>query len=304
MNKYVFYIIFVAITITITSCKKDVVIISNNNAPIYSEIPTILLENYVNRLYIDLIGREPLDDEMSSDVQFLRDNDVSIQSRDSLIFKLQFDTNFIPGDSSYKIAYFHRIYEMVKVRLIEGVSNSHIQTVMNTRYNRYVNDSIGGNMISAHENLMKYYRFKDVINSESEYYNSLINIKEMHKRMINNSIYDNINMNTFNFVNAAFDNLLFRFPTQYEFNNSYAMIEDEQPYTVLGSSGINKEDFINIICNTREFYEGIIHWTYLTLLARVPTTTESDFLMNDFYISCDFLKLQRYVMQTDEYAHF
>ena len=302
MNKYVFYIIFVAITIT--SCKKDVVIIPNNNAPIYSEIPTILLENYVNRLYIDLIGREPLEDEMSSDVQFLRDNDVSFQSRDSLIFKLQFDTVFIPGDSSYKIAYFHRIYEMVKVRLIEGVSNSHIQTVMNTRYNRYVNDSLGGNMISAHENLMKYYRFKDVINSESAYYNGLINIKEMHRRMINNPIYDNINMNTFNFVNAAFDNLLFRFPTQYEFNNSYAMIEDEQPYSVLGSSGTNKEDFINIICNTREFYEGIIHWTYLTLLARVPTTTETDFLMNDFYISCDFLKLQRYVMQTDEYAHF
>jgi hypothetical protein len=302
LSRAVLYIIFVVITIS--SCKKDVVIIPNNNAPIYSEIPTILLENYVNRLYIDLIGREPLDDEMSSDVQFLRDNDVSFQSRDSLIFKLQFDTVFIPGDSSYKIAYFHRIYEMVKVRLIEGVSNSHIQTVMNTRYNRYVNDSLGGNMISAHENLMKYYRFKDVISSESAYYNSLINIKEMHRRMINNPIYDNINMNTFNFVNAAFDNLLFRFPTQYEFNNSYAMIEDEQPYSVLGSSGTNKEDFINIICNTREFYEGIIHWTYLTLLARVPTTTETDFLMNDFYISCDFHKLQRYVMKTDEYAHF
>ena len=102
MNKYIFYIIFVAITIT--SCKKDVVIIPNNNAPIYSEIPTILLENYVNRLYIDLIGREPLDDEMSSDVQFLRNNDVSFQSRDSLIFKLQFDTVFVPGDSSYKQA--------------------------------------------------------------------------------------------------------------------------------------------------------------------------------------------------------
>lgn len=296
------YIIFVAITIT--ACKKDVVIIPNNNAPIYSEIPTILLENYVNRLYIDLIGREPLDDEMSSDVEFLRNNDVTLESRDSLIYKLQFDTNFVPGDSSYKQAYFHRLYEMVKVRLIEGVSNGHIQTVMNTRYNRYVNDSLGGNMISAHENLIKYYRFKDIINSESNLYYNLIDIKEMHRRMINNPIYDNINMNTFNFVNAAFDNLLFRFPTQYEFNNSYAMIEDEQPYTVLGSSGTNKEDFINIICNTREFYEGIIHWTYLTLIARVPTTTETDFLMNDFYISCDFHKLQRYVMKTDEYAHF
>lgn len=302
MSRALLYIIFVAITIT--ACKKDVVIIPNNNAPIYSEIPTILLENYVNRLYIDLIGREPLDDEMSSDVEFLRNNDVTLESRDSLIYKLQFDTNFVPGDSSYKQAYFHRLYEMVKVRLIEGVSNGHIQTVMNTRYNRYVNDSLGGNMISAHENLIKYYRFKDIINSESDLYYNLIDIKEMHRRMINNPIYDNINMNTFNFVNAAFDNLLFRFPTQYEFNNSYAMIEDEQPYTVLGSSGTNKEDFINIICNTREFYEGIIHWTYLTLIARVPTTTETDFLMNDFYISCDFHKLQRYVMKTDEYAHF
>ena len=296
------YIVFVAIAMA--ACKKDVVIIPNNNAPIYSEIPTILLENYVNRLYIDLIGREPLDDEMSSDVEFLRNNDVTLESRDSLIYKLQFDTNFVPGDSSYKQAYFHRLYEMVKVRLIEGVSNGHIQTVMNTRYNRYVNDSLSGNMISAHENLIKYYRFKYIINSESDLYYNLIDIKEMHRRMINNPIYDNINMNTFNFVNAAFDNLLFRFPTQYEFNNSYAMIEDEQPYTVLGSSGTNKEDFINIICNTREFYEGIIHWTYLTLIARVPTTTETDFLMNDFYISCDFHKLQRYVMKTDEYAHF
>ena len=302
MSRALLYIIFVAITIT--ACKKDVVIIPNNNAPIYSEIPTILLENYVNRLYIDLIGREPLDDEMSSDVEFLRNNDVTLESRDSLIYKLQFDTNFVPGDSSYKQAYFHKLYEMVKVRLIEGVSNGHIQTVMNTRYNRYVNDSLGGNMISAHENLIKYYRFRDIINSESDLYYNLIDIKEMHRRMINNPIYDNINMNTFNFVNAAFDNLLFRFPTQYEFNNSYAMIEDEQPYTVLGSSGTNKEDFINIICNTREFYEGIIHWTYLTLIARVPTTTETDFLMNDFYISCDFHKLQRYVMKTDEYAHF
>ena len=116
MNRVVLYIVFVAITII--ACKKDAVIIPNNNAPIYSEIPTILLENYVNRLYIDLIGREPLDDEMSSDVEFLRNNDVTLESRDSLIYKLQFDTNFVTGDSSYKQAYFHRLYEMVKVRLI------------------------------------------------------------------------------------------------------------------------------------------------------------------------------------------
>ena len=302
MNKIFTYIVLCFLLIT--SCKKDVVIITDNNAPNYSEIPTILLENYVNRLYIDLIGREPLDDEMESDVQFLRDNDVSFESRDSLIFKLQFDTLYVPGDSSYKIAYFHRIYEMVKVRLIEGASNSYINTRMNTRYNRYVNDSIGGNLIDAHENLLKYFRFQDIISSESQFYNNIIDIKEMHKRMINNPIYDNINMNTFNFVNAAFDNLLFRYPTQNEFNNSYSMIEDNLPYSLFGYSGSNKDDFINLICDSREFYEGIIHWLYLNLVARTPTTLETDYLMNDFYVTCNFHKLQRYIMKTDEYAHF
>ena len=302
MNKSLLYIVL--LVVSFSSCEKDTVIIPNNNAPNYSEIPTILLENYVNRLYIDLIGREPLDDEMDNDVQFLRDNDVSIPSRDTLISKLQFDTAYVPGDISYKNAYFHRLYDMVKVRMIEGASNAYIQNEMGIFLFFYEVDSIAGNLIGAHNNLINYYRLKEVINSESELYSDSINIKEMYRRMINNSIYDQINMNTFNFVNAAFDNLLFRYPTQNEFTNSYSMIEDQIPNTVLGYSGTNKEDFINIICNTREFYEGIIHWSYLTLLARVPSTLEADFLMNDFYITCDFHKLQRYIMKTDEYAHF
>jgi len=286
------------------ACEKETIIIPNNNAPNYDEIPTILLENYVNRLYIDLIGREPLDEEMNLDVQFLRDNNVTIESRDTLISKLQFDTTYVEGDISYKNAYFHRLYEMVKVRMIEGASNAYIENEMGIFLFFYEVDSLAGNLIGAHNNLINYYRLKDVIDSESLFYNNFIDIKEMHRRMLNNAIYDQINMNTFNFVNAAFDNLLFRYPTQNEFNCSYSMIEDEIPQIVLGFSGSNKDDLINIICNSREFYEGIIHWSYLTLLARVPSTIETDFLMNDFYITCDFHKLQRYIMKTDEYAHF
>ena len=286
------------------ACEKETIIIPNNNAPNYDEIPTILLENYVNRLYIDLIGREPLDEEMNLDVQFLRDNNVTIESRDTLISKLQFDTTYVEGDISYKNAYFHRLYEMVKVRMIEGASNAYIENEMGIFLFFYEVDSLSGNLIGAHNNLINYYRLKDLIDSESLLYNNFIDIKEMHRRMLNNAIYDQINMNTFNFVNAAFDNLLFRYPTQNEFNCSYSMIEDEIPQIVLGFSGSNKDDLINIICNSREFYEGIIHWSYLTLLARVPSTIETDFLMNDFYVTCDFHKLQRYIMKTDEYAHF
>ena len=302
MNNKIGYII--CFLIVVASCKKDTLVIDGNNPPVYSAIPTVLIENYINRIYIDLIGREPLDSEMLIDVQYLRNNDVSIESRDSLIYKLQFDTLYIEGDESYKLAYFHRIYDMVKVRLIEGASNGDISFYMSNHYADYEVDSVAGNLIEAQKHLLKYYRLSAIIDSELDYYNNIIDIKEMHKRMIYNSIYDQINMNTFNFVNAAFDNLLFRYPTQNEFNNSYFMIEDNQPFTIFGYSGSNKLDFTNLICDSREFYEGIIQWTYLTMLARIPTSIERDFLMNDFYITTDFQKLQRFIMTTDEYAHF
>ena len=292
------------LTICISSCKKDPEIITNNDAPFYAEIPTILLENYVNRLYIDLLGREPLDDEMIHDVQYLRDADVTLESRDSLIYRLQFDTTFIEGDSSYKFAYFHRMYEMIKVRLLEGASNAYISDDLNNFWNDYVKDSINGDLLSANKKLLEYNILKSVLDSELDYYHNEIELNEMHRRMIYNSVYDKINMNTFNFINAAFDNLLFRYPTQYEFDEVYLMIEDNTAQVVLGSSGNNKEAFTNIICNTREFYEGVITWAYVTLLARYPSSEETDILMQKFYYDHDFQWVQRQIMQSDEYAHF
>ena len=287
-----------------SSCKKDANIISNNTAPYYSEISTLLLENYVNRIYIDLIGREPLDTEMDSDVQYLRDADVTLESRDSLIYKLQFDTTYIEGDSSYKFAYFHRMYDMLKVRLLEGASNSYIGQDLYNHYQNYLVDSIAGNILEANKKMLNYNVLNNVLKSELQYYNGQIEINEMHRRMIYNSVYDNINMNTFNFINAAFDNLLFRYPTQYEFDEVYLMIEDNTAQVVLGASGNNKEAFTHIICDTREFYEGVIVWAYGTLLARIPTSEETDFLIQSFYYDYDFQWVQRQIMQSDEYAHF
>ena len=286
------------------SCKKDDDVIPNNNAPYYSEIPTILLENYVNRIYIDLIGREPLDIEMEQDVQYLRDADVSQESRNDLLYKLQNDTNYVEGDSSYKFVYYHRIYGMLKARLLEGVSNSYIGSELNNWYSNYENALAAGDILSANKKLLQYNILNDVLLSELQYYHGEIEINEMHRRMIYNSVYDNIHMNTFNYVNAAFDNLLFRFPTQYEFSQTYTMLQDNTSQIVLGSSGNNKEDFSYIITNTREFYEGIIIWSYQTLLARMPTVQELDYLMQVFYIDHDFQWVQRQIMKDDEYAQF
>ena len=304
LNNFIYkLVLFCLVIISFTGCKKDR-LIPNNDAPYYGEVPTLLLENYVNRIYIDLLGREPLDEEMIRDVLFLRNNDVTLESRDSLIFKLQSDTSYIEGDSSYKKAYYYRLYEMIKVRLIEGVSNSYIDGENANWYQLYLNDSLGGNMIDANKRLLEYNKLNDVIASEDKYMNGQITIDEMHRRMIYNSVYDNINMNTFNYINAVFDNLLFRYPTNYEFNECFYMINDNSTQLLMGSSGNSKYDMGVIVCSSDEFIEGLVNWSYITLLGRFANAEERDRLLNQFKIDSDYQKLQRIIMSSDEYAHF
>ena len=290
--------------ISLFSCEKNQNVITNNNAPYYGEISTLLIENYVNRCYIDLLGREPLDDEMIKDVQFLRDNEVTIESREELLYKLQFDTTYIEGDSSYNHAYFHRFYDLVKVRLIEGASNSYIHSQNANWWFEYEKDSLAGNMINAYKRLLEYNKLNDILKSENQYRSSIISVSELHRRMVYNSIYDDINMNTFNYINAIFDNLLFRYPTNYEFNECKLMIDDNSTQVLMGSSGNCKYDVTKIICDSDEFYEGLVNWSYITFLGREANAQERDKLMNDLISFNDYQKIQRIILSSDEYAHF
>ncbi|MBE50958.1 MAG: hypothetical protein CMP51_04630 [Flavobacteriales bacterium] len=298
--KIFYYITFL---IVLFSCKKENVI-PNNNVPYYGEIPTLLIENYVNRLYIDLLGREPLDEEMIFEVQYLRDNNVSTESREEIIYKIQNDTSFIEGDSSYKKAYYHRMYDLIKVRLIEGASNGYIKYINNNVWQDYLNDSLAGNMIDANKKLLEFSKLNDVINSENEYMKGNISINELHRRMTYNVIYDDINMNTFNYINAIFDNLIFRYPTSYEFNNCQSMIDDNSTELLMGESGNNKYELGLIICNSNEFTEGLINWSYITYLGRESSIIERDHLMKIFITDNDYQKIQRIILSSDEYAHF
>ena len=76
------------------ACNRDqVIIIPDNDPPVYSAVPIIAIENYVNRLFIDLIGREPLAEERILALADLRRENLSMAARDSLIRNLQ--TNLV-----------------------------------------------------------------------------------------------------------------------------------------------------------------------------------------------------------------
>ncbi|MCH8330407.1 MAG: hypothetical protein IH946_03350 [Bacteroidetes bacterium] len=306
-HKYAHIVAFLLVaTFVFSACKKEdkVDIVPDNDAPYYDEIPTVLIENYVNRIFIDLIGREPLDDEMDTEVQLMRDNDIDIESRVDLIRRLQTDLNWVEGDSSYSWAYYHRIYELSKVRLLEGASNGDVYMEIGLASNDYYRDSLNEDTIGMQFAKRRLDKLYAIIDSEVEYFEGDIEIAEMYARMVNNSLYDFINMNTFNFINATFDNLLFRYPTEDEFYNAFDMIEYNSSRIILQKPGQNKADYIEILTTSREFYEGMIRWTYITLLAREPGSTEVEDLINDFWITHDFLEVQKEIMISDEYANF
>ena len=290
--------------VTVIGCKKDPELIPDNDAPYYSEVSDVLIENYINRVYIDQIGREPFDTEMVFEVQTLKVADLSFEAREAMILKLQTNTDFVPGDGSYKQAYFNRLYEQGKARFMEAASNAEINEVMGPIANGILNDSLNGNWEGVYIRYEQVNKLQAVLDSEEKYMSGELEIKDVCAVMINNAVYDEIHMNTFNFVNASFDNLFFRFPTEQEFFAGFNMIEYNQPANVLGQAGQNKDEYVEILVNSREFYEGLIVWSYQVLLARTPSTTETNTLMIDLYADHDLQKLQRAIMITDEYAHF
>lgn len=304
MMKRLLHLLLLVLTASSVGCKKDPDLIPDNNAPFYSEVSDLLIENYINRVYIDQIGREPFDTEMNSERQTLKAAGLSFEAREAMILNLQTNTDFIPGDGSYKQAYYNRIYEQGKARFLEAASNAEIGAVMGPIASGLVNDSLNGNWEGIYMRLEQIEKLQAVLDSEEDYMNGEIEIKDVCAAMINNAVYDEINMNTFNFVNASFDNLFFRFPTEQEFFAGFDMIEYNQPANVLGQTGQNKDEYVEILVNSREFYEGLIVWSYQILLAREPSTAETNALMIDLYADHDLQKLQRAIMITDEYAHF
>ncbi len=202
----------------LTACSENVNLIDNNTPYSTFNISDIKIENYVNRLYIDIIAREPLDTELESEVQLLKNSGLSRESRDSIITKLMTDTSFRENEFSYKAAYVQNLYNLAKVRCLESVADSEINQQIGIARSAALKDSLEENWDGYYEKLNTIRRYKAVLDSRPALYNNEIKYHQMYAFIIDNGIYDRINMNTFNFLRAAFDELLWRLPSEQEFD--------------------------------------------------------------------------------------
>lgn len=299
--RILFWIIALALLI---GCKKETPVFEDNTAPPYTGVSTVVLNNYVNRLFIDLIGREPLDVEMEAEVASLREAELSFEARGLLVDKLMFSTEFIDGDSSYRRAYCVKLYENLKARFIEGASDALLQEEYNLFRGNAILDSLNGDMTGYTLKMQDAERLEALLDSRQEWQESEITISEMVQRMLLNSLYDEINMNAFNFVNATFDDLFFRFPTQPEFENAFTIVELNQPAPLFNAVAQNKVEYVELLTATGEYYEGMVVWVYQSLLSRTPSSSEVFSSAIDFRTSLDISAVQRTLLISDEYAGF
>ncbi|MCB0642663.1 MAG: hypothetical protein KDC44_13530, partial [Phaeodactylibacter sp.] len=66
---------------TINEIKHDNRIIEDNVPPPFDGVTTVELQNYINKVYIDLIGRQPTPDELDTETANLKNAELADQAK-------------------------------------------------------------------------------------------------------------------------------------------------------------------------------------------------------------------------------
>ncbi|MBK7810037.1 MAG: hypothetical protein IPO62_00990 [Saprospiraceae bacterium] len=303
-KNYFFLFLFICISLFSTCTKEKINIIDDNDPTSVTNISRLKIENYVNRLFIDLVGREPLKTELGVEVDTLQANELSRDARIALIDRLMTDDSFREGERSYKAAFYLNLYNLAKVRCLESVTDGEIQMRMGQLIGDAMRDSMAGNWELFYTRLEILRKYQNLLDSQHDLYDGHIQYHQMFTFLVNNSVYDLINMNTFNFIRAVYSELLFRLPTVQEYEVAFDIIEKNMHKQAFGKYCSGKEDFIDAMIQSPSMLEGMVIWTFQVYLNRFPTPSELVSLLPTYLQDQDIRYLIRQIAVTDEYAGF
>lgn len=267
-------------------------IVTGNKIPPYSGVTNTILNNYINRLYIDLLGFEPQDAVLSSQALLLKNSNYSDSARLALVNSL------MKTD-----AYLHRNWINLSAQLLNSVDSGDIEdqiTLFGYLIKQYTKT---GEVLYVSYFTYENTKLRALLDATSDWAKGKIQLNDIYSRFINNYVYDQINMGSDNFVKACFQNLLNRQPTISELNSSVDMC-DSKPTSLFLQNGSSKSDFINIITNSLEFYEGICVNNYLGYLLRKPSSIELNQAETILSKTKDLKSFQTKLLISKEYAGF
>lgn len=287
MNKVI--ILLVSLMVVFAACKKteEEVIVPDNVAPPDTTVSDVVIQNYIYKTYISVLGRKPSDAEREDGIDLLESNNLSMADREEFIDRV------LNGDE-------------YNAQLLKIASND----VLNTF------DTNGIKMqILVFENLLNdpaFVEFTDYFQYELDRLLVLeatlddltagtIDIIEVHRRLVNNGIYDQINMGAENFVRSMFENFLFRYPTNAELEAGKLMVDGFNAIVFL-QEGDSKDEFLDIFFGSKNYYEGQVRSLYLKYLFREPSSEELAAYSNQYKNSGNYKLLQKTILTFNEYV--
>lgn len=270
------------------SCTKDdVTVIDGNQAPPDNTIENLVYQNYVNKAYIALLGHEPDDVEREQALNILYQGSLSMGSRDSMLQLVIADNDF-----------YTNAYQQAGEQLINGYDTLAIAQYEAAYQLVLLDTAYQSVWYLVHLELDKLTLLREV---PEDLYNGTLSIKDMHRRMINNRVYDEINMGTENFVLTVFDHFFLRLPTVSELEESKNMV-DGLNAIVFFQEGYTKDMFMDHFFDHQEYYEGQVRQLYQKYLFREPTLDEVTELSSAYMTTGDYKALLIDILSTDEYV--
>ena len=279
-------LLFLFSVLIISSCTKiEDVIIGDNTLPPDNTIENTTIETYINKLYISTIGRKPIESEFTTAFSTLREADISQESREIVIDGIL-----------NKDEYTGNLFKLECEHLLLGLDTADIN--LNIYVLTGLRDMAQGlELLYFEDALERMLKLQEVLPGLGD---GTISNMEMHKRMVNNNMYDEINMGTENFVISMFQSFMQRYPTTSELENGKLMVNDNNS-SVFFIPGNGKEDFINIFIESDEYFTGQTNILFNRYLFRDPTSEESINYSLDYINSQDYKLLQRRILSTNEF---
>ena len=266
--------------------------VDGNIAPPFNGVSTLQVQNFINKAFIDLRGREPIQQEMEQAVLLLEGNDLNDEAKEALL-------NFLIADASY----FLRFWDKYSAAMLEGITR---QEVAGNVYQYQV--ALEQAILQGDEIVISFIeielnKLQNLLDALPYYVQGEIDINGYMARIINNAIYDEINMGSENFTIATFENLFKRSPTVDELEASRLMINGFSTQ-FLFEDGNSKDDVVEIFTSVPEFYQGLVFDIYNQLLSRDPDSQEMSEMTEILIENRDYQEIQKMVMKSYEYAGF
>ena len=270
----------------IFSCTKDR-IIEDNVAPPDPTVENITKENYVNRAYIAILGRKATPSEFTSAYNLVDAGNLSKASRRAVV-----DLALLNDE------YYDNLYFQAKSRLLAGADTTAIASkifVLQILLTDPLYQLFWPQIQEGINDLQALLDCPDDLKA------GILDVTGMHRRMVDNPIYDDLNMGSQNFVISTFQNFLLRYPTTYELTQGILIVDGFNGIIFLTDCS-SKNEYLDTFFASTDYFEGQVLDLFGRFLYRTPTSIEMAELSQAFKLSGDYEALLKSVLTTDEYA--